>query len=175
MAVANGFCEYKPNSPLLEEGILLAKDLISYKTGRNTPPVNTSAKTLRKLSDDIELKHPDLLEKLCSKLNFTTETGYSSFREIAKELFCDGIINWGRIAVLFAFCARLGKYCNENNMTEQIENITQWTPRFVIALGWLELQGGWVGKISFFFVNQLKSFTDKQERETLDGSTRKTC
>jgi hypothetical protein len=153
MAVANGFCEHtSPSSPLFEEGRLLAKDLINYKLGRNLPPANTTAKTLRKLSDDIELRNPDLLERLCSKLNFSKETGYSSFCEIAKEVFGDGIINWGRIAVLFAFCAKLGKYCNENNMSDEIENITQWTATFVTELGWIESQGGWVGSTYFFFL-----------------------
>ena len=149
MAVANGFCEHTAQSPLYNEGTVLAKDLISYKLGRQGPPVNSTAKTLRKLSDDIERRNPDLLEQLCSKLNFSKETGYSSFCEIAKEVFADGVINWGRIVVLFAFSARLGKYCSENNMGDQIEDLTQWTARFVIGLGWIEQQGGWVGNTLF--------------------------
>jgi hypothetical protein len=149
MAVANGFCEHAPNSALFDEGRVLAKDLIYYKLQRNLPPANATAKTLRKLSDDIEVRNPDLLEQLCSKLNFSKETGYSSFCEIAKEVFADGVINWGRIAVLFAFSAKLGKYCNENNMRDQIEDITQWTARFVTGLDWIESHGGWVGKSYF--------------------------
>lgn len=151
MAVANGFCEQgTSNSPLIDEGTMLARDLIDYKLGRNLPPASATAKTLRKLSDDIEQRNPDLLEQLCSKLNFSKETGYSSFSEIAREVFSDGRINWGRIVVLFAFCAKLGKYCNENNMNDQVENITEWTARFVAGLGWIESQGGWVGRNYYF-------------------------
>jgi hypothetical protein len=145
MAVANGFCEHTTDSSQFEEGMLLVKDLISYKLQSNLPPVNATARTLRKLSDDIEVQNPDLLEQLCSKLNFSKETGYSSFRDISKQVFSDGIINWGRIVVLFAFGAKLGKYCNENNMRDQVENITMWTARFVTELDWIESHGGWVG------------------------------
>ena len=153
MAVANGFCEHTQSSSLLEEGITLSKDLINYKIQHNLPPVNATAKTLRKLSDDIEVQNPDLLEQLCSKLNFSKETGYSSFRDISKQVFSDGIINWGRIVVLFAFGARLGKYCNENNMRDQIENITHWTARFVTELDWIEAHGGWVGSFFCYYIN----------------------
>ncbi|WP_395241589.1 Bcl-2 family protein [Salmonella sp. s51933] len=136
--------EQTTNSSVLEEGTILARDLIDYKLGRGMPPANPTAKTLRKLSDDIENRNPLLLEQLCTKLNFSTETGYSSFSEIAKEVFSDGIINWGRIAVLFAFGAKLGKHCKENNMTEQLDNIPEWIGRFVMGHSdWIERQGGW--------------------------------
>lgn len=158
MAVANGLCEQATNSALIDEGTMLAKDLVDYKLGRNSPPANATAKTLRKLSDDIEQRNPDLLEQLCSKLNFSKETGYSSFSEIAKEVFSDGKINWGRIVVLFAFCAKLGKYCNDNNMNDQIGNITEWTARFVAGLGWIESQGGWVGTLLFFIKLPMNNF-----------------
>ena len=146
MAVVYGSCEdTTTNSRIYMEGRCLAKDLIGYKLGRNLPPANATAKTLRKLSDDIEVKNPDLLEQLCRKLNFTKETGYASFCEIGKEIFSDGIVNWGRIAVLFAFGAKLAKYCSVNSMGDEIENITEWTTRFVTGLdSWVERQGGWV-------------------------------
>lgn len=142
----NGSNDQTTNSPFLLEGITLTRDLIDYKLGRNVPPANATAKTLRKLSDDIEIRNPDLLEQLCSKLRFSNETGYSSFSEIAKEVFSDGTINWGRIAVLFAFGARLGKYCCDKNMSEQLDNIPEWVGKFVLTdlSDWIENQGGWV-------------------------------
>ena len=144
--MVNGFTE-QTKQRLLDEGTILAKDLINYKLGYNVQPVNATARTLRKLSDDIESKTPDLLEQLCSKLNFSKETGYKAFCELANEVFSDGIVNWGRIVVLFAFSARLGKYCSENNMSSQIDNIIEWAPMFVTGLGWIETQGGWVGTL----------------------------
>ncbi|XP_046839125.1 apoptosis regulator BAX-like isoform X2 [Xenia sp. Carnegie-2017] len=146
-AAVNGqLCEQTLEGTLYKEGTILVNDLIGYKIGRNVPPVNATAKTLRKLSDDIEERNPDLLEQLCSKLNFTHETGYNSFSAIANTVFSDGIINWGRIVVLLAFSARLGRYCEENNMSDQIESISGWTARFLTDLGWIQAQGGWFTK-----------------------------
>ena len=143
--MAEGSDEQTTDSPVCEEGKILAKDLINYKLGENLSPVNATARTLRKLSDDVELRNPDLLAQMCSKLNFSKETVYSSFCEVVKEMFSDGVINWGRIAVLFAFAAQVAKYCNENNMGDQMDNITEWTARYVGEMGWIEQQGGWNG------------------------------
>lgn len=32
---------------------------------------------------------------------------YETFSDVAKELFCDGIYNWGRIVTLFYFTYKL--------------------------------------------------------------------
>lgn len=144
MAMSNGLNEQTTHLPLRHECKILAKDLIDYKLGQSTEPANAAAKTLRKLSDDIEKRNPDLLEQLCTKLNFSKETRYCSFAEIAKEVFSDGVINWGRIAVLYAFGARLGKHCCDNDMSEQLDYIPEWIARFVTGLSdWIEKQGGW--------------------------------
>lgn len=143
MAEANN--EQTTNSDVYKEGKILLKDLIYFKLGQNLSPVNVTARTLRKLSDNIELKNPDLFREMCSKLNFSKETVYNSFCEVAKEMFSDGIMNWGRIATLFAFVAQVAKYCMENHTSEQIDEITEWTARFVTEMNWIEQQGGWNG------------------------------
>ena len=142
MAMSNGLNEQTTHLPLRHECKILAKDLIDYKLGQSTEPANAAAKTLRKLSDDIEKRNPDLLE-------------------IAKEVFSDGVINWGRIAVLYAFGARLGKHCCDNDMSEQLDYIPEWIARFVTGLSdWIEKQGGWVRKFflsTFCFVYIFRS------------------
>ena len=161
MAMSNGLNEQTTHLPLRHECKILAKDLIDYKLGQSTEPANAAAKTLRKLSDDIEKRNPDLLEQLCTKLNFSKETRYCSFAEIAKEVFSDGVINWGRIAVLYAFGARLGKHCCDNDMSEQLDYIPEWIARFVTGLSdWIEKQGGGVRKFflsTFCFVYIFRS------------------
>ena len=133
--------EHTLNSSVYKEAIILVKDLVENQA----KPANATAKTLRKLWRDIELRYPDLLQQMCSKLNFSQETVYSSYGEVVTEILSDDIINWGRIAVIFTFCAHVCKYCRENNMDTQIDNITIWTARFVAELGWVEQQGGWNG------------------------------
>ncbi len=142
-SMAEGNDEHTSNSPIYEEGKILIKDLIRYKQGQNLSPVNATGKTLRKISDDIEKRNPELLAQMCSKLNFSKETIYSSFCGVAKEMFSDGVINWGRIVVLFAFSAQVVKYCDGQNICDQVDNITDWTARFVNEMGWIEQQGGW--------------------------------
>lgn len=153
MATSNGLNEQTTKLPLRHECKILAKDLVDYKLGRSAAPVNPTAKTLRKLSDDIEKRNPDLLEQLCTKLNFSKETEYCSFAEIAREVFSDGVVNWGRIAVLYAFGARLGKHCCDNDMREQLDNIPEWIATFVTGLNdWITKQGGWVRNFSLLLV-----------------------
>lgn len=141
MAEANN--EQTTNSDVYKEAKILLKDLISFKRGHNVPSENATARTLRKLSDNIERTNPDIFKEMCSKLNFSQETIFISFREVANKMFSDGIINWGRIATLFAFVAQVAKYCSENDMSEQIDNIIEWTARFVTEMYWIEQQGGW--------------------------------
>ena len=59
--MAEGNDEHTSNSPIYEEGKILIKDLIRYKQGQNLSPVNATGKTLRKISDDIEKRNPELL------------------------------------------------------------------------------------------------------------------
>jgi apoptosis regulator BAX len=35
------------------------------------------------------------------------DSPYETFSDVAKELFCDGIYNWGRIVTLFYFTYKL--------------------------------------------------------------------
>ena len=44
------------------------------------------------------------------------DSPYETFSDVAKELFCDGIYNWGRIVTLFYFTYKLIlKVCIYNN------------------------------------------------------------
>ena len=131
------------NSPIYEEGKILLRDLIKYKQDETLSPVNATAKTLRKLSDDIEERNPHLFTQMCSKLNLSKHNVFSSFCNVAKEMFSDGIINWGRIATLFAFACQVAKHCLEHNIGDQVNHITDWTATFVGEMGWIEQQGGW--------------------------------
>ena len=130
---------------IYEEGKILISYLISYKLGQSIPPESSTATILRKLSDDIEQRNPSLLQQMCSRLKFSKETVYAQFCEVAQEMFEDHITNWGRIAVLFTFVAQVAKYCNENSMSDQIENIKEWTARFVSDMDLIQLHGGWEG------------------------------
>jgi hypothetical protein len=55
---------------------------------------------------------------------------YETFSAVAKELFCDGIYNWGRIVILFYFTYKL---ILKVRMKEK--NIFVYNARFSISIG----------------------------------------
>ncbi|XP_032233696.1 bcl-2-like protein 1 isoform X2 [Nematostella vectensis] len=141
--------EYPRNDPrqsypeLVHQAQLLAKDLISYRLGKNPKPPNANAETLRKLADKIEEQYPALLNHLCHKLNISRSTAYSTFVEIAGEVFADGV-NWGRIVVLYAFGGRLAVYCEQHNMKDLVQSVTDWVGKYIAGLSeWIANEGGW--------------------------------
>ena len=133
----------------------LAKDFISYRLGHNPKPFSQTAVTLRRLADEIELQYPSLLNHLCHKLNISRNTAYSTFVEIASEVFADGV-NWGRIVALFAFGGKLAVYCDQHNMKDLVDLVTDWVGKFISDLSeWIEKEGGWVSEkflFNFFFI-----------------------
>ena len=132
------------DSPIVQEAKALAKDFISYRLGNGPILMSTTATTLRKLADQIEEQYPSLLSHLCHKLNITRTTAYTTFVEIASEVFVDGI-NWGRIVALFAFGGKLAVYCDQHNMKDLVSSVTEWVGRYVGGLSdWIENHGGWV-------------------------------
>lgn len=138
-------------SPTAQQGLVLAKDFISYRLGKGPLPTSNTAATLRKLADQIEEQYPSLLSHLCRKLNITRTTAYPTFVEIASEVFVDGI-NWGRIVALFAFGGKLALYCDQNQMKDLVSSVTEWVGKYVGGLSeWIESNGGWVSSIFFLF------------------------
>lgn len=132
-------------SPTAQQGLVLAKDFISYRLGKGPLPTSNTAATLRKLADQIEEQYPSLLSHLCRKLNITRTTAYPTFVEIASEVFVDGI-NWGRIVALFAFGGKLALYCDQNQMKDLVASVTEWVGKYVGGLSeWIESNGGWEG------------------------------
>lgn len=135
----------KEDSSIAQEAEALAKDFISYRLGNGPILMSTTAVTLRKLADQIEEQYPSLLNHLCHKLNITRTTAYTTFVEIASEVFVDGI-NWGRIVALFAFGGKLAVYCNQHDMEDLVASVTEWIARYVGGLSeWIESHGGWDG------------------------------
>ena len=44
------------------------------------------------------------------------DSPYETFSDVAKELFCDGVYNWGRIVTLFYFTYKLiMKVCEQRH------------------------------------------------------------
>ena len=129
----------------------LAKDYIGYKLGlKSDTPNNAAAKTLRRLAADLEREHGDLFNNMLKELNKAQQNHVNGvvFQNIAKEMFADHIINWGRIAVLYTFAGQMALFCEKHNMKAESANVPDWLSTFVNKnlSGWIEKRGGWVSE-----------------------------
>jgi len=71
---------------------------------------------------------------------------YETFSDVAKELFCDGIYNWGRIVTLFYFTYKLILKSLKDQPSAILHILVEWTVRFVkeIVAPWIVGKGGWL-------------------------------
>ncbi|CAF0827138.1 unnamed protein product [Rotaria sp. Silwood1] len=71
---------------------------------------------------------------------------YETFSDVAKELFCDGIYNWGRIVTLFYFTYKLILKSLRDQPSSILHVFVEWTVRFVkeIVAPWIVRKGGWL-------------------------------
>jgi len=71
---------------------------------------------------------------------------YETFSAVAKELFCDGIYNWGRIVILFYFTYKLILKALQDQPSSILHVLIEWTVRFVkeIVAPWIVRKGGWL-------------------------------
>lgn len=75
-----------------------------------------------------------------------TNSPYETFSDVAKELFADGIYNWGRIVTLFYFTYKLILKSLQDEPSSMLHYLIEWTVRFVkeIVAPWIVRKGGWL-------------------------------
>ena len=125
----------------------LADDFISYKTKSCvTKPSSTHAETLRRVGDEIDEKYCISLKGITERLQFTPEKdGYDAYRACLDSMFDEGQVNWGRIATVYVFSARLAKHCQERDLVEYVDVVKEYTAQYVRSKlsKWIQKQGGW--------------------------------
>lgn len=95
----------------------------------------------RALSYSFEKLHAQTLKEMVELLNMNPCTCYNSeFIPIANTLFVDGIINWGRIFALFAFCGAVALYCLEKGYILSVIWITEFLSWYCLMFlaDWIE-------------------------------------
>ncbi|XP_070542506.1 apoptosis regulator BAX-like [Ptychodera flava] len=126
---------------------LLADDYISYKTKScATKPLCTHAETLRRVGDEIDEKYSITLKGITERLQFSPEKdGYEGYRACLDSMFDEGQVNWGRIATVYVFSARLAKHCQDRDLIEYVDVVKEYTAQYVRAKlsKWIQAQGGW--------------------------------
>lgn len=124
----------------------LSADIVNYVCGNNKKMPNRYARTLRRTVDELTQRHCILFNGMVNKLNLDEETGYRTFTNIIDEMFSDKHYNWGRIVAVYAFAARLAKYCVDENMNDYCPQIATYLGDYVAEnlAEWIAEHGGWV-------------------------------
>ncbi|KAI0213840.1 Apoptosis regulator BAX [Lamellibrachia satsuma] len=117
------------------------------------PPVEhvrEVAQALRAIGD--ELDKDDSLQKLIKQIppNAPSQT----FLFVAKEIFADGVFNWGRVVTLFYFAYKMiAKAIQQSlNTVPLIRSIVEWVVNFIIeyVAPWIIERGGWSAIQEYF-------------------------
>ncbi|XP_077989323.1 apoptosis regulator BAX-like [Glandiceps talaboti] len=145
----------------------LADDFIGYKTDiTRAKPSSKYAETLRRVGDEIDVKYNISLKGITDRLQFSPEKhGYDAYRACLDSMFDEGQVNWGRIATVYVFSARLAKHCKESDLVEYVEDIKDYTAKYVrCRLGkWIKQQGGWDA------MNEAFKETDWKDKVAFNG------
>ncbi|MGH0181362.1 UNVERIFIED_CONTAM: hypothetical protein FKN15_006428 [Acipenser sinensis] len=135
------------------------RDLISeYLTG--LPYYNTSEDrhqnkplmTLKRLGNTVIEKHePEFNEMVC-KLRMGQGINVDFVKDVAENLFSDGVTNWGGIVTLLAFGTVLVKHLKQNGLGHDIERLMEIVSDFLIRekREWILKNGDWQGFVDFF-------------------------
>lgn len=100
------------------------------------------ASRLRMIGDEL-----DADQRIRSMVNqVPVNSPYETFSDVAKELFSDGIYNWGRIVTLFYFTYKLILKSLRDEPSTILRSLIEWTVRFVreIVAPWIIRKGGWL-------------------------------
>lgn len=70
----------------------------------------------------------------------------SFISSVAKDIFADGVNNWGRITSLVAFGAVVAKYMKDNGRRDCVEQVAQEISTYLLTdqRDWLIKNNGWV-------------------------------
>ncbi|XP_074659991.1 apoptosis regulator BAX-like isoform X2 [Tubulanus polymorphus] len=136
---------------LTDEGLRNAPDLDTLvepgtPSGPPIDKVREVARCLRMIGD--ELDQDDRLQCLISEIS--PESPQQTFMNVAKEIFSDGIYNWGRVVTLFYFAFKMVRKALDK--IPLIKAIIDWVVDFIIAYvaPWIIERGGWEAIQEYF-------------------------
>eukprot|EP00118_Oscarella_pearsei_P029086 m.3618 g.3618 ORF g.3618 m.3618 type:complete len:217 (+) comp9632_c0_seq2:308-958(+) len=112
---------------------------------------NPLVSTVMRLALTIEKRYTVEFEDMCDRLLVKRETIQSTFVDVVREIFRDGI-NYGRIAAVFSFGGALAVHSIKLGIHDALEKIPLWTGDFVeeYLAEWIEAHGGWDGFVAHF-------------------------
>ncbi|XP_066539102.1 induced myeloid leukemia cell differentiation protein Mcl-1b [Hoplias malabaricus] len=150
----DGFPKYDAvdaNTPEIINDFLQNFCGLSASCGRHGEVVQT----MRRMVDGLTVKHELVYKGMLSKLNMK-ERGddMSVVRTVAKDLFGDGITNWGRIASLLAFGGIVCRHQIEMGRGHCVSLVGRELSSYLLSdqKDWLLNNKAWDGFVEFFHV-----------------------
>ncbi|CAH1786849.1 unnamed protein product [Owenia fusiformis] len=104
------------------------------------------ARHLATLGDDLGTRYDAQFTEMINAIPMSPQTGREAFIGIARQLFSDGVVNWGRIVTLMAFSGRLSVHAARQGSAAMAHNISGYMTRFFVQEDipkWVDDHGGW--------------------------------
>ncbi|XP_073703324.1 induced myeloid leukemia cell differentiation protein Mcl-1b [Garra rufa] len=111
--------------------------------------------TMKRVVDNLAVKHELAYKGLIARLNLDQKGEDVSFvKNVATELFSDGITNWGRIASLLTFGAMVCKHQNDRGLSKCVSLVAEEISSYLLTdqWDWLLKNKAWDGFVEFFHV-----------------------
>ncbi|CAL8285599.1 unnamed protein product [Boreogadus saida] len=154
-----------PRDDIIEVGKILLTDFIYQRVHRNGdgPAVSRAELGGRELTNQNHKNLAQCLQQIGDELDGNTQlqTMINSsalvpskdvFLNVAREIFSDGVFNWGRVVALFYFACRMVIKALMTRVPDIIRTIISWTMDYLSenVMNWIREQGGWEGIRSYF-------------------------
>ncbi|XP_065829019.1 apoptosis regulator Bcl-2-like [Oscarella lobularis] len=113
--------------------------------------VGTLEAMIRRTAREIERRYNAEFASMCDRLPCRPDTIRSTFSDVTREIFRDGI-NYGRIASLFAFSGAFAVHGIKHGIHDMIAVVPILTADFVdeYLAEWIDAHGGWDGFVAHF-------------------------
>ncbi|XP_072535650.1 induced myeloid leukemia cell differentiation protein Mcl-1b [Salminus brasiliensis] len=124
---------------------------LSRSDGRHSAVV----KTMIRVVDGLVAKHGIVYKGMLKKLDLEDQDDdMCLIRTVAKELFSDGITNWGRITSLLAFGAVVCKHLKDMGRSHCVSLVGEEMSLYLLSdkRDWLLKNKAWDGFVEFFRV-----------------------
>ncbi|CAH1785491.1 unnamed protein product [Owenia fusiformis] len=145
----NDFIHHRMQRDGIED---IPDDLIAPGTprGPHIDRMKEVADTLREIGD--QLDGDERLQQLIAAV--PPECPEETFMKVAKEIFKDGVFNWGRVVALFYFTFKMAVKAVRNSLNRipLIRTIMEWVVHFIRdhVAAWIIERGGWEAISEYF-------------------------
>lgn len=98
------------------------------------------------IGDDINGRYSTHFNHMIRMLSLTPETAYEAFAGVARKLFRDGTVSWGRIVTLLCFGYRIAVTVIQRGIRGFFSRIVGFVVKFIVSekiAKWIADQGGW--------------------------------